>query len=531
MSTKSHRSDYEVDSPEAHPSNAANSSSGRKPGTSDKKRKLNGSNNSSRGVANLTPEQLAKKRANDREAQRAIRERTKNQIEALEKKIRELTAQQPYQELQHALRQKELVEQENAEIKRRLSAVLDLIRPMLAGNCLPEGVRSMLHDDDGQSSGRGLGGYQPNLLSSGTPYHVGPLSSNETTSSQASPSSWHQTIPPANQPTRQQTGDSSIYDPTSSESRGRVRGESLPGLFRTTSAERRSLGLLPVGRPEIQRGAHLAEKPRRSPIASPPLPADSHVTISNVHSHPLSPSMQDSGRAPRPNWSLLPIHSGPSCPLDSLLMDFLSERRARLAEGASESEVLGPPYPSFAAILDPSRHPVCDPMTRFFRDILRTFPDICAPPEKVAVAYVMFLIMRWHCSPTAENFNRMPMWLWPTSWQKTIAHPIWIDHLPWVEMRNEIVPKPQRYPFPSFFVPYTKTLSLNWPYRDAQVFVGSVSSPGGGLPDGELVISPSFEAHLRNLDNWSLGTPFAREFPMLVASVRVEDHPRGEGGS
>lgn len=86
---------------------------------------------SSRGVANLTPDQLAKKRANDREAQRAIRERTKNQIENLERKIRELTSQQPYQELQHVLRQKETVEAENVEIKKRLSTVLGLIQPIL----------------------------------------------------------------------------------------------------------------------------------------------------------------------------------------------------------------------------------------------------------------------------------------------------------------------------------------------------------------------------------------------------------------
>ena len=87
-----------------------------------------------RGVANLTPEQLNKKRANDREAQRAIRERTKGQIESLEKKIHELTSQQPYKELQHALRQKELVELENEEIKKRLHAVLGIIEPITGGN-------------------------------------------------------------------------------------------------------------------------------------------------------------------------------------------------------------------------------------------------------------------------------------------------------------------------------------------------------------------------------------------------------------
>ena len=90
----------------------------------------------SRGVANLTPEQLAKKRANDREAQRAIRERTKGQIESLERKIQELTSQQPYQELQHAIRQKELVEAENEEIKKRLTAILAIVQPLIGGNPL-----------------------------------------------------------------------------------------------------------------------------------------------------------------------------------------------------------------------------------------------------------------------------------------------------------------------------------------------------------------------------------------------------------
>ena len=100
------------------------------PADQHKKRRTTASS-SARGVANLTPDQLAKKRANDRDAQRAIRERTKNQIENLERRIRELTSQQPYQELQHVLRQKELVEAENADIKKRLVSVISLIQPIL----------------------------------------------------------------------------------------------------------------------------------------------------------------------------------------------------------------------------------------------------------------------------------------------------------------------------------------------------------------------------------------------------------------
>ena len=99
--------------------------------STDQSKKRRTTASSSRGVANLTPDQLAKKRANDREAQRAIRERTKNQIETLERRIRDLTSQQPNQELQNVLRQKDAVEAENADIKKRLSSVLSLIQPIL----------------------------------------------------------------------------------------------------------------------------------------------------------------------------------------------------------------------------------------------------------------------------------------------------------------------------------------------------------------------------------------------------------------
>lgn len=90
----------------------------------------------SRGVATLTPDQLAKKRANDREAQRAIRERTKQQIETLERRIQELTAQQPYQELQNAIRQKDAIQAENDEIRRRLASIMSILQPIVGAQGL-----------------------------------------------------------------------------------------------------------------------------------------------------------------------------------------------------------------------------------------------------------------------------------------------------------------------------------------------------------------------------------------------------------
>jgi hypothetical protein len=52
-----------------------------------------GKRKGTRSVSTLTPAQLARKRANDREAQRAIRARTKEHIENLEREIDELRSQ------------------------------------------------------------------------------------------------------------------------------------------------------------------------------------------------------------------------------------------------------------------------------------------------------------------------------------------------------------------------------------------------------------------------------------------------------
>lgn len=124
----------EIDSPRAISSTPPGHSSSELPrgdatNLAGRIRKTNSS--SARGVANLTPEQLARKRANDRQAQRAIRERTKAQIEALEQKVQELSSQQPYQDLQKAIAEKNAIQAENDNIKKRLVMVMETIQPLL----------------------------------------------------------------------------------------------------------------------------------------------------------------------------------------------------------------------------------------------------------------------------------------------------------------------------------------------------------------------------------------------------------------
>jgi len=202
-------------------------------------------------------------------------------------------------------------------------------------------------------------------------------------------------------------------------------------------------------------------------------------------------------------------NSAPTCPLDSILLDFLHERQQQAADGVATPKLVGPAYPSVSSLLNPAVE--SHPLSKVFTDILGTFPDLSTLPEKVAVLYIMFLIMRWQISPTQENYDRLPDWVTPRPSQLFTPHPAWIDHLPWPRMRDKLVRdyNPDEYLFDNFFIPFTTTLSLNWPYEPTDTLLTS--------PDtGELMINPVFERHLRRLENWSLGPAFAHTFPGLA---------------
>ena len=224
------------------------------------------------------------------------------------------------------------------------------------------------------------------------------------------------------------------------------------------------------------------------------------------------------GTGVEPGYASLQIKNClPTCPLDSLLLDLLSERRQRAAEGLPTQEIIGPRYPSVSSLLNPSNSQYSHPLSKVFTDILQTFPDLSSLPERVATLYIMFLLMRWQISPSRENYERLPAWMAPQPAQLDTPHPAWFDHLPFPRMRERLARtyQPNEFPFENFFIPFTTTLSLNWPYEDIDTLLQS--------PDtSELMINPVFERHLRRLGNWTLGDAFAKAFPQLAGTFNLK---------
>ena len=283
-------------------------------------------------------------------------------------------------------------------------------------------------------------------------------------------------------------------------------------LALTLSAERPSYNVGANARPEIPG----IRQQLASNRGGPPLPADSHITLAASRDFPNRIANRGFCDGILALSARLPSNTSSSCPLDGLLLDFLADRRQRSAEGMANADLIGPAYPSFHCLFRPELGRFTHDLSRFFTDILATFPDLSTPPEQVAVLYIMFLIMRWHISPNQVNYDRLPDWVKPSTSQLHDPHPPWIDHLPWPRLRDKLILYYHRFPFDNFFIPFTTTLSLNWPYEPKDALVAIPNSE-------ELLMNPIFERHLRDLGNWSLGPAFAKALPELAETVQIRE--------
>ena len=86
-------------------------------------------------------------------------------------------------------------------------------------------------------------------------------------------------------------------------------------------------------------------------------------------------------------------------------------------------------------------------------------------------------------------------------------------------MRDKLVASYQDYAFENWFIPYTSTLSVNWPYEPTDCLLSTGESE-------ELTINPVFERHVMRLENWSLGPAFTRAHPAMASTVRIKSDER-----
>ncbi|KAL2821246.1 hypothetical protein BDW59DRAFT_110975 [Aspergillus cavernicola] len=493
-----------IDPLSSHPAdNISNNSPSPATTAAGRKRKLNST--SARGVANLTPDQLAKKRANDRQAQRAIRERTKTHIDSLEQRVRELASQKPFLDLQDALKQNEAIVAENKELREGLRAIVDVIQPLLGKHdalsppaTVPAATRAAACLLASTSPPMENNGFHPNAQRSATVDR----SYTESIASVETPSSTHSA------PTLGSQRDSTTGNHASLRVAFDYQRHHLLHGLDFGGDERMGFNFLLDSSQQV---------PKMEGFRRPSDAGRSQPSIGPICN--TLPSLGSTADQPLPAYMTPVRNIAPTCTLDAILLDFLHNRQREAAKGVPKQKLVGPAYPSVSSLLNPERSVYSHPLSKVFTDILRSFPDISSLPEQVAVLYCMFVLMRWQIYPTAENYHRLPDWLTPRPSQLLTPHPAWIDYLPWPLMRDHLVMAYHDYPFDNWFIPFTSTLSVNWPYEATDCLLSI------GDTDELMIINPVFERHFTNINNWTLGPAFAETFPQLVETTKIKPNP------
>ncbi|KAM6524668.1 hypothetical protein FALCPG4_010276 [Fusarium falciforme] len=236
-----------------------------------------------RSVSTLTPSQLARKRANDREAQRAIRARTKEHIERLERELEELKSKQSRdQTVQELLRRNKALEEELMRLKETM------------GVSMTSSPYSTPVYDDNLSSGSGA---IPSPR--GSPFPSGDYSSLPDYGQQYVPlpnncESWANTVPcpvPSNVSSPSSSADdySAGYIPTS------VPASMLPSNNTSTSSIN-AVGHKDVIKMEYEEVDHHDAGFRLSNPSLPP--ATPHTYMQQQHHH----------QHQQPAWNMYPVY-------------------------------------------------------------------------------------------------------------------------------------------------------------------------------------------------------------------------------
>ncbi|OBS28686.1 hypothetical protein FPOA_02624 [Fusarium poae] len=457
-----------------------------------------------RSVSTLTPSQLARKRANDREAQRAIRARTKEHIDRLERELEELKSKQSRdQTVQELLRRNQALEEELMRLKENM------------GVSMTSSPYSAPVYDDNLSSGSGA---VPSPR--GSPFPSGDYSPIPDYGQQYVPlptncESWANTVScpvPSNVSSPSSSADdySAGYIPTS------VPTSLLPSNNTSSS----SIGAVGHGHKDV--------------IKMEYEDVDSHdagYRLSNPSMQPVSPHTY-MAQQQQPAWNMYPpgacwpvpvLTTPPACRFDELLVGFLQDCR-RMATTESLAHTLGPTRIDVRSVFrshDSHGQLACSPYP--ITDLIRSLIDTAGMTrlmERIAIFAPLQKMICWLAQPTPERRARLCHDYAPRQCQLTTPHPQWLDLVHWGSLREAAIKRQDLYATEEFQRIYFDSLRLvNWPYQPLESLVTDSQTGHVGLTD-------ALTAHAMNGSNWRLNETFTQRYPELSGLVALEhSHP------
>ncbi|KAF6819503.1 hypothetical protein CSOJ01_01246 [Colletotrichum sojae] len=505
-----------------------------------------------RSVSTLTPSQLARKRANDREAQRAIRARTKEHIERLERELEELKSERnrdQSQTVQELLRKNKALEEELFKLRENMglpngqsypnSGTAAAAASSSAWVSLVRADSVPVYDDNLSS----ISGAVPSPRSSPFPsngdYNVmQELGSSYVPMPDAS-ESWGPGIP-VSVPSTVSSPSSSAntdeygagYIPTSVPA-PMMDARSIPAKMEyddVDSASRRWISSQPRHRPPT--GAHTS-----SAVSSSSAVVEYLSNSRSLLPAAVGPLIRQPGTV---LWEIPTLIVPPTCRIDQLLVGFVQDCR-RLSQLKSLDNLLRPARVNMKNFLEyhpasPTNQPPRCQLADLDRAVSAPSPGpganhpiaelitalvnkagVTNVIERLAVFAVIQRAVAWLVHPTREAYMAIVPELAPKPRQTSVPHPLWVDLVLWAPLRTAIIERQEVYANEEFQAVYSSSLRLiNWPCRPIDALVVDPQS-------GEMWLSDTFTAHAMRVENWRLNESFVRRYPELRGCVALDE--------
>ncbi|KAH6690304.1 hypothetical protein F5X68DRAFT_253214 [Plectosphaerella plurivora] len=462
-----------------------------------------------RSVSTLTPSQLERKRANDREAQRAIRARTKEHIDRLEREISELKGS-----LNRDRTVQELL-QKNRALEEELYRLKESMRQP-SGHSYPASGMP-LHHHAGSSSSSSSSPTAA-MLTMAPSFAV--YDDNLSSVGGAGPSPRSSPFPTSGgYGGMAELGPSYVPLPdTANETWAPAVPVSVPSSVSSPSSS--------ANTDEYGAPAYIPTS-----IPAPMMEArsvPSKMDYDDVDSASVGPLSRHAGT---PLWKLPPQTLPPSDSPQEWVLRFLQDCR-QLAQTRRVDDLfrlerinlkafleyqpsaLGRDGPrtqlhDLERALDPGHsatmtdHPITILMAALNDNV-----GVTNVLERLGAFVVLTRVVSWLVQLTKESYDLLGD-LAPRSSQLAMAHPVWVELMPTGTMRDAIVERQDLYSTPEFYVDWAASARLvNWPYR-------AVDALNVNEETGDVWISDAFVAHAMRGDNWRQCESFGTRWPGL----------------
>ncbi|KAG0645678.1 hypothetical protein D0Z07_8749 [Hyphodiscus hymeniophilus] len=466
-----------------------------------------GARGGKRSVTHLSKAQLARKRANDREAQRNIRQRTKEYIESLELKVKELERGSRDGSMERALaRNREL----EAEIEKLRSQVGVQPAPVIAAPVIaaPTDIPEELLIPQ-KVEMEWVPGANSKWPRSTLPSHIPELQAEATVSAPY-------------------TDDVPIYPTAPMNPSGYADDETEVGRQEYTQTDQ----TIPLWNDQLVFGPEVVQsqsltKPTTAwtpfhPAFSQPsrfadLEQSGFEDVINNQNRSFPPTTSWQSQPSIYAWQMSTKLKPPATQIDHLMMSAIhSQRHMAITQGLAGEDLVGPDFPPVHVLFDqpgPAKPPTCltEVMARYANVLSnRGFALI---PEKLASFMCMYRFVQWQIDPTYATYQQLHDWQAPKPNQLEIAHPAWMDLPPWPKFREKVIRNQDRYDNVEFHTDYATSLNVNFPDpMEALIF-----------EDDHIKVSVKLERHLSDIRNISMKKAFADKYPEFSDVCRFDE--------